>query len=408
MNSASACLTNNGDKYFIPFKPEGSRSTHFRLAYKPGDFDTAVSEYDSWMEKLIKHDWPLCFGAPKEGAIPIHVLEQQEQARKRALESEAGETSAPTTEGSSTEENNAGNMVTPNSESEHDSKGTIESPGQRKRSPESDHDSDEASRSSKKQKAEETRDQESKVADKLEHLDLQATTPKSTPSAPSTPEPSSSSQMAKSTTNEREKVDEYRLEDLDLSNVPTSLTDVVKVDLSTIPNSGNGLFAKIDLPASTPLGFYFGVPMTENEFDSLKDGVGVASHYSIMYRRTVLDATDENGMPYSDPKGRLYCPFHFMNEDPSGNITFITGSVVNQVICTTNRDIKAGEELFVFYGKEVDRFWEQNQEGREGGENKKGNYGRSRTESPVRKLDEVDPNARPKRNNVYKPARYTR
>lgn len=408
MNSASACLTNNGDKYFIPFKPEGSRSTHFRLAYQPGDFETAVNEYNSWMEKLIKHDWPLCFGVPKEGAIPIHVLEQQEQARKRALETEAGETEAPTTEGSLTEENNAGNMVTPNNETEYDSKDTTESPGQRKRSPESDYDSDEASRSSKKQKAEETPDQESKVADKLEHLDLQATTPKSSTSVPSTPEPSSSSQTAKSTSDEREKVDEYRLEDLDLSNVPTSLTDIVKVDLSTIPNSGNGLFAKIDLPASTPLGFYFGVPMTENEFDSLKDGVGVASHYSIMYRRTVLDATDENGMPYSDPKGRLYCPFHFMNEDPSGNITFITGSVVNQVICTTNRDIKAGEELFVFYGKEVDRFWEQIQEGSEGGENKKGGNGRSRTGSPVRKLDEFDPNARPRRNNVYKPARYTR
>ncbi|KAI9232508.1 MAG: hypothetical protein BYD32DRAFT_455412 [Podila humilis] len=408
MNSASACLTNNGDKYFIPFKPEGSRSTHFRLAYQPGDFETAVNEYDSWMEKLIKHDWPLCFGVPKEGAIPIHVLEQQEQARKRALETEAGETETPTTEGSSTEGNNAGNMVTPNSETEYDSKDTTESPGQRKRSPESDYILDETSRSSKKQKAEETPDQESKVAEKLEHLDLQATTPKSSTSVPSTPEPSSSSQTAKSTSSEREKVDEYRLEDLDLSNVPTSLTDIVKVDLSTIPNSGNGLFAKIDLPASTPLGFYFGVPMTENEFDSLKDGVGVASHYSIMYRRTVLDATDENGMPYSDPKGRLYCPFHFMNEDPSGNITFITGSVVNQVICTTNRDIKAGEELFVFYGKEVDRFWEQIQEGREGVENKKGGNGRSRTESPVRKLDELDPNARPRRNNVYKPARYTR
>ncbi|KAG0074159.1 hypothetical protein BGZ92_003510 [Podila epicladia] len=414
MNSASACLTNNGDKYFIPFKPEGSRSTHFRLAYQPGDFDTAVKEYDSWMEKLIKHDWPLCFGVPKEGAIPIHILEQQEQERKRALENEAGEPSASTTDGSATEASSAESKVTPHIETENDRKcESTESPGQRKRSPEPDHDSDKTLRSSKKQKADEhVLDQESKVTDKLEHLDLQAATPKSTTSS-STPEPSSSASQtaAKSSSGtEREKVDEYRLEDLDLSNVPTSLSDVVKVDVSSIPNSGNGLFAKIDLPASTPLGFYFGVPMTENEFDSLKDGVGVASHYSIMYRRTVLDATDEKGMPYSDPAGRLYCPFHFMNEDPSGNITFITGSVVNQVICTTNRDITAGEELFVFYGKEVDRFWAQNQEGSESGENKKssGRDGRSRTESPARKPDEFDPNARPKRNNVYKPARYTR
>ncbi|KAG0096109.1 hypothetical protein BGZ93_005002 [Podila epicladia] len=377
-------------------------------------FSLAVKEYDSWMEKLIKHDWPLCFGVPKEGAIPIHILEQQEQERKRALENEAGEPSASTTDGSATEASSAESKVTPHIETENDRKcESTESPGQRKRSPEPDHDSDKTLRSSKKQKADEhVLDQESKVTDKLEHLDLQAATPKSTTSS-STPEPSSSASQtaAKSSSGtEREKVDEYRLEDLDLSNVPTSLSDVVKVDVSSIPNSGNGLFAKIDLPASTPLGFYFGVPMTENEFDSLKDGVGVASHYSIMYRRTVLDATDEKGMPYSDPAGRLYCPFHFMNEDPSGNITFITGSVVNQVICTTNRDITAGEELFVFYGKEVDRFWAQNQEGSESGENKKssGRDGRSRTESPARKPDEFDPNARPKRNNVYKPARYTR
>ncbi|KAK3813469.1 MAG: hypothetical protein J3R72DRAFT_376448 [Linnemannia gamsii] len=350
MNSASACLTNNGDKYFIPFKPEGSRSTHFRLAYQPGDFDTAVKEYYSWMEKLIKHDWPLCFGMPKEGAVPIDVLELQERARL---------------------------------------------------------------------------DQDSKVVDKLEQLELRATpslpsTPASTagqesetmPSTPTATATKTTSNVGQSSKADSQRVDEYRLEDLDLSSVPTSLSDVVRVDLSTIPNSGNGLFAKIDLPASTPLGFYFGVPMTENEFDSLKDGVGVASHYSIMYRRTVLDATDEKGMPYSDPNGRLYCPFHFMNEDPSGNISFITGSVVNQVICATNRDVKAGEELFVFYGKEVDRFWAQGQDGSgsEGGDAKKGGGrtdSRSRGASPV-PIKREEHGDRPRRNNIYKPARYTR
>ena len=144
--------------------------------------------------------------------------------------------------------------------------------------------------------------------------------------------------------------------------------------------------------------------MTEYEFDSLKDGVGLASHYSIMYRRTVLDATDENGMPYSDPKGRLYCPFHFMNELPSGNITFITGSVVNQVICQTNKDIKAGEELFVFYGKEVDRFWEK--EGDAAGKDPSKGSPSSRASSPARR--EESQTDRPRRSNVHKPARYTR
>ncbi|KAG0307810.1 hypothetical protein BGZ98_009741 [Dissophora globulifera] len=512
-NSASACLTNNGDKYFIPFKPEGSRSTHFRLAYAPGDFDTAVKEYDRWMEKLIKHDWPLCFGVPKEGALPIHILEKQEQERMARLEQEnafqtttattmittetvtsaAGSddpvsataplttvTTAPTAtvstpatiaatdacfdsapaEGASattiashsTEE--GGDSTFANGEHVGDSK---------KRSPEPFDDGSVAdARNSKKIKAEldseetsimsagmlstleleQQKGPESKVTDKLAQLELKSNS-SATSSIPSTPvttlapEPESglavnfsastsisatsspsatgaSSKSAKPATPQpaSEKVDEYRLEDLDLTQVPTCLADIVRVDKSTIPNSGNGLFAKINLPASTPLGFYFGVPMTENEFDSLKDGVGVASHYSIMYRRTVLDATDENGMPYSDPKGRLYCPFHFMNEDPSGNITFITGSVVNQVICQTVRDVKAGEELFVFYGKEVDRFWEKENEALNSSdagatEPKTGRArSQSRAPSPIRREDPTTD--RPRRNNIYKPARYTR
>ncbi|KAF9280731.1 hypothetical protein BGZ88_012018 [Linnemannia elongata] len=436
MNSASACLTNNGDKYFIPFKPEGSRSTHFRLAYQPGDFDTAVKEYDNWMEKLIKHDWPLCFGVPKEGAVPIDVLELQERARLAALEHNAPGMITAADPSASTTEPTTGQLEAVEIPSIDGS-----SAGSRKRSPEPpNQDATEDSRNVKKikseldsavvsdttmesavQGADQGQDQDSKVADKLEQLELRATpslplTPASatgqesetTPSTPTSAAVKATSAGGPSSKSDSQRVDEYRLEDLDLSSVPTSLMDVVRVDVSTIPNSGNGLFAKIDLPASTPLGFYFGVPMTENEFDSLKDGVGVASHYSIMYRRTVLDATDEKGMPYSDPNGRLYCPFHFMNEDPSGNISFITGSVVNQVICTTNRDVKAGEELFVFYGKEVDRFWAQGQDGSgsEGGDAKKGRAGsRSRAASPIRREEHGD---RPRRNNIYKPARYTR
>ncbi|KAF9938882.1 hypothetical protein BGZ67_010285 [Mortierella alpina] len=456
-NSASACLTNNGDKYFIPFKPEGSKSTHFRLAYQPGDFNTAVKEYDSWMEKLIKHDWPLCFGVPKEGAIPIHILEKQEESRMLLeLQTVTGTDplsilEATTTEPSLKETNHHAGLVTEPSAvatelSPKDHTRSPSPPDSKKRVPDPiEAELDDTTRSSKKVKSDQesnsippstfaaitqSQDQDSKVTDKMERLELKSTA-HTTASAPSTPgktqeldsalktsappnnaSTSTPGKATKATANE--KVDEYRLEDLDLTNVPASLADILRVDVSTIPNSGNGLFAKVDLPASTPLGFYFGVPMTENEFDSLKDGVGVASHYSIMYRRTVLDATDENGMPYSDPTGRLYCPFHFMNEDPNGNISFITGSVVNQVICTTNRDVKAGEELFVFYGKEVDRHWaDQGQDGSGsensssvGGDQKKGREGsRSRATSPARREETTD---RPRRNNIYKPARYTR
>ncbi|KAF9946667.1 hypothetical protein BGZ70_003109 [Mortierella alpina] len=423
-------------------------------------------EYDSWMEKLIKHDWPLCFGVPKEGAIPIHILEKQQQEAQMALEQQTAiatdqssvpdatktepivkDTNQPTTSTDHHAKSATRSSAAAAESASEEHTGSASPPDSRKRVPDSiEAELDDTTRSSKKVKSDQEsssiststsdatlqgHDQDLKVTDKMERLELKSTA-HTTASAPSTPgetqeedatlkalplPPNNAStttpgKATKAAANE--KVDEYRLEDLDLTNVPTSLADILRVDVSTIPNSGNGLFAKVDLPASTPLGFYFGVPMTENEFDSLKDGVGVASHYSIMYRRTVLDATDESGMPYSDPAGRLYCPFHFMNEDPNGNISFITGSVVNQVICTTNRDVKAGEELFVFYGKEVDRHWaDQGQDGSGsensssvGGDQKKGREGsRSRATSPVRREETTD---RPRRNNIYKPARYTR
>jgi hypothetical protein len=151
-------------------------------------------------------------------------------------------------------------------------------------------------------------------------------------------------------------------EDMDVEGCPKSLDDIVFVAPSTIPNAGRGLFAARALPSWTPIGFYFGVPMNEDEFDALKDGVGLASHYSIMYRRTVLDATDEDGQPWTDPNalanGGMYCPFHFMNEDVTrGNVAFIEGSDVNQVICMTTQPVRKGEELFAYYGNEVDRHW---------------------------------------------------
>ncbi|KAG5457532.1 MAG: hypothetical protein BJ554DRAFT_2423, partial [Olpidium bornovanus] len=44
------------------FKGKGSRSMWFRLAFEPADFDSAVAAYDSWVCRLVQHDWPLCFG----------------------------------------------------------------------------------------------------------------------------------------------------------------------------------------------------------------------------------------------------------------------------------------------------------------------------------------------------------
>ncbi|KAK5816306.1 hypothetical protein F5H01DRAFT_278037 [Linnemannia elongata] len=320
MNSASACLTNNGDKYFIPFKPEGSRSTHFRLAYQPCDFDTSVADYCAWMEGLIRHDWPLCFGVSKnngdvgdkDGAdvtetVPasftLDEISSLDSYRFRPLNSSNGSTKATSMGVRRLDVDAAGRLDEPNSCPPTPATAT---------------------------------------ALALERgLNLDDS-------------PVINSDTTYNTVVKRQ------LEDLDLSRVPTSLAEVVEVKASKIPNAGKGLFAKIDLSAGTPLGFYFGMPMSENEFDSLKEGVGAASQYAIMYRRTVLDATDEQGQLVVDGqiKGQeLLCPFYVLNEDLDGNVSLITGSVANQVICTTNRDVKEGDELVVFFARDSERHW---------------------------------------------------
>lgn len=425
MNSASAILTNNSDRYFIPYKPPGSRSTHFKLAYEPCNFQHAVEEYRIWQKKLIDHDWPFCFGVPKEGTATVkltqEIKEQQQQQKQEEEMNGIKEFEACSTSGVNTADLETFLSATAILNGETTAKPDAPMSGirdtdieteRRRSSDASDHSSchkrnatdDDTSNGinssppAKKPKVELTEFDRfitrrklsssesptsalaaskiepesppplvlSPTVESFEPIDpslspLQPTGPlKLNSTVSSLPAAIEGKDTGINKTLPSEDPSHVDINDLDLTNVPTCWQDIVEVKASTIPNSGNGLFAARDLPYNTPLGFYFGVPMTEDEFDSLKDNVGVASQYSIMYRKTVLDATDPSGMPYTDPQGEMYCPFHFMNEneEKNSNITFLEGALVNQVICWTKRDIKKGEELFVWYGRDVDRHWE--------------------------------------------------
>jgi hypothetical protein len=139
--------------------------------------------------------------------------------------------------------------------------------------------------------------------------------------------------------------------------IPKNIDEVLEVRESLIPNAGKGVFAKIDIPKHTYLGFYFGVPVDEDEFDSLKDGVGVASQYAHRYNHTVLDATNEDGILYDQVIEDLKCPFYYINESKKVNIAFVDGAVVNQIICMNTKFIHKGDELYVHYGPEISRPW---------------------------------------------------
>ncbi|KAI7855117.1 hypothetical protein BDC45DRAFT_506589 [Circinella umbellata] len=345
MNSASASLTTNTDRYFIPFRPDGSRSMHFKLAYEPGNFKIAVQEYTKWEKKLAEHDWPFCFGIPKNPSLlstNANGKEKEQQQQQQRYKKPALPQLTEFDEFMMSRNGKNGCHV-----------------------PQSYYDNDDNNNNTKDDHSDKNNNVITTTGGTT-HSDINIGYGNGNVigndlkmDVDKTNGEDGSNTAAIKAVNELEQQEETKLDDLDLSDVPKTWRDILYVGDSSIQGAGQGLFAKRKLPYNSPLGFYFGVPMTEDEYDSLKDGVGRASEYSIMYRRTVLDATDEHGQPFIDPEGEMFCPFHFMNEtnEQQANILFIEGAVVNQVICWTKRDIEPGEELFVWYGRDVDRHW---------------------------------------------------
>ncbi|KAI7887754.1 uncharacterized protein EV154DRAFT_426860 [Mucor mucedo] len=262
MNSASAILTNNSDRYFIPFKPDGSKSMHFRLSFEPGSFESAFKEYNEWQANLVQHDWPYCFGSQKKPKLDfvkeLEIMQTYPTEFDEFLANRKRQRNLTKSE----------SMVV-------------------------------------------------KKTKKEEHKDEQGT--------------------------------------------PRQWQDIIALKKSTASANDNyhyynnnnyyGLFASRPLPHNIPLGYYFGVPMTEDEFDSMKDGIGQASEYSYMYQKTVIDPTDKNGRIYYHD-GAPLCPFHYIKETTireKVNVAFYEGEIKNQIVCWTKKDISPGDELFAFY-----------------------------------------------------------
>ncbi|OAD78509.1 hypothetical protein PHYBLDRAFT_179571 [Phycomyces blakesleeanus NRRL 1555(-)] len=186
MNSASAILTNNSDGYFIPFKPHGSRSMHFKLAETPKKFEKACLEYRQWEEHLEREKWPDYFGYEEKIEPLVHEEEITEfdefiASRLRARQANL-----------------------------HPSNGRIL--------------------------------EDESVKDKEKELEITHVS-----------------------------YEQRHTEHLhNIGNMPTSWKDLVRVD------KGKGVFAVRPLPQKIPLGFYFGAPMPEDKFESLKESVGSA------------------------------------------------------------------------------------------------------------------------------------
>ncbi|ORZ23119.1 hypothetical protein BCR42DRAFT_129500 [Absidia repens] len=137
------------------------------------------------------------------------------------------------------------------------------------------------------------------------------------------------------------------------SKIPTCWQDIVHVQRGN-GNENDGVYAQRRLPINIPIGFYFGTPTVEDEFQLFKEDKGQAAEYSLLHGRTVLDATNDEGQLFTDSTKEfetIYCPFHFIRQADSpdkANILFLRGKIYNQVICWTKRVIQKNEELLVW------------------------------------------------------------
>ncbi|KAJ3015865.1 hypothetical protein HKX48_004341 [Thoreauomyces humboldtii] len=415
-NTASGILTENRDKLFESFIPEGQKHVHFRLAYEPGDFDTALRHYNEWLDILYKTDWPYLFSERRKQddlawriqkgyELPewkiredLAAAEEREKMAAFVNEDDVVESDAlggvkVEAEPSMNSEQALGDDVElvegeelkrgdgieawgikaqedtfvegqedllkrkRENEEHHDLKLELPSPKKRALSPEPFplYAKVEPDLEEEKEKKEEKKEEELKK-------DEEATSPTLMTGVvvPSdNPEEVRARQML-------EELQAAHLADLRITpfvpdpsdDIPGSLRDLLEVKQSTIPNAGRGMFAKRYIPALTCIGFYFGVPMNEDEFDLLKGSKGLAGQYAHRYRLTVIDATDDDGQPYPVDNPHFFCPFHFMNEDSTRvSMVFWEGHPVNQILCMTTRDIQAGDEIFGNYGTAVERFW---------------------------------------------------
>lgn len=149
--------------------------------------------------------------------------------------------------------------------------------------------------------------------------------------------------------------DNYYLTSSDTPNIPTSWRDIVRVE-HTATSKGDTycVYTNRRLPINIPIGFYFGVPVSEEEFDLFKEDNGQALAYSIMYGKTILDPTDDYGQLFTNPDeelSKVYCPFNFIREADTpekANILLLKGRIHNQVICWTKRELKKDEELLTW------------------------------------------------------------
>lgn len=123
---------------------------------------------------------------------------------------------------------------------------------------------------------------------------------------------------------------------------------LVMISPSSIPGAGLGLFAIADIPKDTIIDIYHGKRLTRKEY---LDNPRVNDMYIMEVNRNLyIDASEERGIIAftNDARG--------LNRTPGvrNNCYFELAPDKKNIFMKTSKNIKAGSELFTFYG---DSYW---------------------------------------------------
>jgi uncharacterized protein len=124
---------------------------------------------------------------------------------------------------------------------------------------------------------------------------------------------------------------------------------LVEIKPSLIPNAGYGLFAKTDIPKGTHIDMYHGKRMNRKEYKACTTNW---SYIMEINRDLYVDGFESKCFVAftNDARGLTRVP------GLRNNCFFELNEAGDNMLMTTSRKIKAGEELFVFYG---DSYWRQ-------------------------------------------------
>lgn len=137
--------------------------------------------------------------------------------------------------------------------------------------------------------------------------------------------------------------------DFYFNSIDLDESEYLYVKDSQIPNSGKGLFTSIDIEKNEIISKFIGEILSDYESD-IRSNSGDDDYFMNLPSGKILDCklTD--------------CFAKYANDSevmPSGfkNNSFISMDDEDNVVLVAKRDISAGEEIFVGYGK---KYWKRN------------------------------------------------